>query len=357
MMNVGIIGTGTIAPAYMRGMALFPEDIKVVACADMNMERAQAFAKEYGLRALSVDDLLADNEVEIVLNLTIPIAHTEIALKTIAAGKHAYAEKPLAITDADGKQIMAAAQAAGVRVGCAPDTFLGAGGQTARHLIESGAIGRPIAATAFMLSRGPEPWHPNPFFYYQPGGGPMLDMGPYYLTALINLLGSIRRIAALTSVGVTDRVAGHEGVKGQPISVEVQTHYSGSIEFTSGAVATVITSFDIWAHHLPRIEIHGTEGSISVPDPNTFNGDVLLWKPESRNWETVAHTHRADVQRGIGVADMARCIAQGVDHRASGALAYHVLDAMLSFEKSSASSTIVTLDSINAQPSPLPINL
>ena len=357
MMKVGIIGTGTIAPAYMRGMALFPQDIKVVACADVNMERAQAFAKEYGLRALSVDDLLADNEVEIVLNLTIPVAHAEIALKTIAAGKHAYAEKPLAINDEDGKQIMAAATAADVRVGCAPDTFLGAGGQTARHLIESGAIGRPIAATAFMLSRGPEPWHPNPFFYYQPGGGPMLDMGPYYLTALVNLLGSMRRIAALTSAGVTDRVAGHEGVRGQPVPVEVQTHYSGSIEFTSGAVATVITSFDTWAHHLPRIEIHGTEGSISVPDPNTFNGQVLLWKPASRNWEVVPHTHRADVLRGIGVADMARCIELGVDHRASGALAYHVLEAMLAFEKSSDSSAIVNLSSSDVQPAPLPVNL
>ena len=357
MMNIGIIGTGTIAPAYMRGMAMFPDDIKVVACADLNVERAQAFAKEYNLRALSVDDLLADNEVEIVLNLTIPIVHAEIALQTIAAGKHAYAEKPLAITGADGKRIMDAAQAAGVQVGCAPDTFLGAGGQTARHAIESGMIGRPIAATAFMLSRGPEPWHPNPFFYYQPGGGPMLDMGPYYLTALVNLLGSMRRVAALTGAGVTDRVAGHAGVKGQPVPVEVQTHHSGSVSFDSGAIATVITSFDIWKHNLPRIEIHGTEGSLSVPDPNRFDGEVLLWQPASNEWRPVEHTHRSDVQRGIGVADMARCIQAGTQPRASGALAYHVLEAMLAFEASNETGTTIVLESVDVQPAPLPQNL
>ncbi|MDQ7028095.1 MAG: Gfo/Idh/MocA family oxidoreductase [Anaerolineae bacterium] len=357
MMKIGMIGTGTIAPAYMRGLALFEDDVQVVACADLNIERAQAFATDYHLRALSVDDLLADNEVDIVLNLTIPIAHAEVALKTIAAGKHAYAEKPLAIKGADGKKILAAAKAASMRVACAPDTFLGAGGQTARHLIESGAIGRPIAATAFMLSRGPEPWHPNPFFYYQAGGGPMLDMGPYYLTALVNLLGSMRRVAALTARGVTDRVAGHEGVKGQAVPVEVQTHYSGSIEFASGAIATVITSFDIWKHNLPRIEIHGTEGSLSVPDPNTFAGAVRLWQPSSNEWTEIEHTHRSDVQRGIGLVDMARCIEEGKEARASGALAYHVLDAMLAFETSSERGQTIVLDEMDVQPSPLPQNI
>lgn len=357
MAKIGIIGTGTIAPAYMRGMALFPDDIQVVACADLNTIRAQAFAEEYGLRAMPIKDLLADDEVEIVLNLTIPAAHVDVALQTIAAGKHAYAEKPIAIDADGGNQVMEAAAKAGVQVGCAPDTFLGAGGQTARSIIESGAIGRPIAATAFMLSRGPEPWHPNPFFYYQAGGGPMLDMGPYYLTALVNLLGSMKRVAAITGAGVTERVAGHEGVKGQPVPVEVQTHHSGTIEFTSGAIATVVTSFDIYKHNMPRIEIHGTEGSLSVPDPNRFDGEVQLWTPASGEWKVVEHTHRSDVQRGIGVADMARSIAAGETPRASGALANHVLDAMLAFEKSSNSNTIVMLDAADVQPSPLPVNL
>ncbi|MCI0350529.1 MAG: Gfo/Idh/MocA family oxidoreductase, partial [Acidobacteriales bacterium] len=238
-------------------------------------------------------------------------------------------------------------------VGCAPDTFLGAGGQTARHLIDSGAIGRPIAAAAFMMNRGPEPWHPNPFFYYQPGGGPMLDMGPYYLTALVNLMGPMQRVVALTGTGITERVAGHESVRGQPIPVEVQTHYAGSVAFASGAIATVVMSFDVHRHNLPRIEIYGSEGSISVPDPNLFTGPVSLWQPTTQQWQSVELTHRDDVLRGLGVVDMARSIEADAPHRASGALAYHVLEAMLAFETASLSGKAVDLEAVAVQPAPL----
>ena len=276
MKNIGIIGTGAIAPAYMKGLGVFPDGVKVVSCADLNFERASAFAAEYGLEAMSAEGLLASDNVDIIINLTIPVAHAEVSLKILSAGKHVYLEKPLAINLADGRNVMRLAKEKGLRVGCAPDTFLGAGGQTARRIIDEGLIGRPVSANAFMMGHGPEPWHPNPFFYYVEGGGPMLDMGPYYLTALINLLGPIDCVAGMTNRAYENRTAGYEAIRGQNIPVTVDTHYAGLMRFESGAVGTIITSFDTWRSTLPRIEIHGTKGSISVPDPNTFGGDVFI---------------------------------------------------------------------------------
>ncbi len=350
VMKVGILGTGNIAPAYIKGCSKFPEDIQVVACADLFLERAQAFAKTNHLQAQSIEDLLNNVELDLIINLTIPDAHAEVSLQIIEAGKHVYVEKPLALNREEAFSVIEAAKEKGLRVGCAPDTFLGAGGQTSRQVIDRGDIGTPIAATAFWAYHGHESWHPNPSFYYQPGGGPLFDMGPYYLTALVNLLGPIQSVSAMTKRSFNTRVAQHESIKGQEIPVNVDTHVAGNVRFVNGAIATIITSFDLWTHHLPCIEIYGTKGTLIVPDPNQFDGDVKVWTAESQEWRLVVPVGRSDVQRGIGVADMARAIAHNEAHRASGELAYHVLDTMQAFDESSAQQQHITLNSEPEQP-------
>lgn len=348
--KVGMIGCGNIAPQYVTGLSMFPEDITLAACADLVAEKAQAFAQANGIEALSVDDLLVRDDIEIIINLTTPNVHHETCLRVLNAGKHVYTEKPLALKREDGRSVVDIAASKGLRVGCAPDTFLGSGGQTSRAAIDEGRIGRPVSATAFMAGHGPEAWHPNPGFFYLDGGGPMLDMGPYYLTALVNLLGPIKGIAAFTSRAFDERVANHEAIRGQRLPVTVSTHYAGTIEFVSGAIATLITSFDTWRHHLPNIEIHGTEGSMSVPDPNTFGGTVSVWTPQTQAWEAVSPRPGAEYLRGVGVADMARSINRGEPHRASGALGLHVLDVMLAFDESSRARRVIELSTTVDRP-------
>ena len=352
-LKVGIIGCGHIAPKYLQGCADFPQDIQVVACADIIEERTRQFADDHQLTAFSVEELLGNPEIDLIINLTIPAAHAAVSLQVIEAGKHVYSEKPLALTREDGRKILAAAEQAGVRVGCAPDTFLGGGGQTSRHIIDSGVIGDPVAAVAFMASHGPESWHPNPAFYYAPGGGPMFDMGPYYLTTLVNLLGSITYIFASSKRAFNERVAGHPSINGQVIPVSVTTHQTGTVHFENGAIATMITSFDMWSNNLPVIEIYGTEGSLSVPDPNRFGGDVRVWETQTKEWRSVPLIGRDDVQRGIGVADMARSIMGDRPHRASGSLGYHVLDAMAAFDESSERLQAIALESRVLRPEAL----
>lgn len=354
-LKLGLIGCGNIAPQYITGCCMFPEVVEVVACADLITARAQQFAQEHQLRAYTVDEILAAPDLDILINLTIPAAHVSVSLSVLEAGKHVYSEKPLATTLADGQRILKTARRMGLRVGCAPDTFLGGGGQTSRSVIDDGQIGQPVAAVAFMASHGPEDWHPNPFFFFEPGGGPLLDMGPYYLTALVNLLGPIRRVAALAGSGLPERIAGHESIRGQKIPVSTHTHYAGLLEFQSGATATLITSFEIWAHHLPRIEIYGTDGSLSVPDPNRFDGSVQLWSTAEQDWREVPHQHRVDLQRGIGVADMAQAIQMDRPHRASGELALHVLEAILAFDQAALSGSYVEIESCPEKPESLSI--
>ena len=356
MLNVGIIGTGVIAPAYIRGCEPF-EVIKVTACADILEDRAQAFAAEHRLAAYSVDDLLARDDIDIVINLTIPLAHAEVSLQIIEAGKHAYSEKPLAVTRADGEAIIKAANAAGVRIGCAPDTFLGGGGQTARKAIDDDVIGEPIAATATWLSHGHESWHPNAGFYYLEGGGPMLDFGPYHVTALINLMGPVARVSGAARMTFPERIATTEALMGQRLPVEVNTHVAGTLEFESGAIATTIMSFDVWGHNLPLIEIHGSEGSLSVPDPNRFDGEVLAIKGGTKEWVDIPLTHSTNIGRGAGVADMAYAIQSGRPHRASGDLAFHALDAMLALEESSEQGRHIEIKSTLEQPLAVPAGL
>lgn len=354
--KVGIIGCGNIAPAYIKGCRGF-SILDLTACADVDMTKAAALADQYGLQACSVEELLADPTINIVINLTIPAVHAEISLRIIRAGKHVHSEKPLAIHRSDGGKILEAAKSAGVRVGCAPDTFLGGGLQTCRRIIDEGWIGTPVAATAFMMSHGPESWHPNPEFFYKPGGGPLLDMGPYYLTALIHLLGSIRRVTAVTRVSFPTRTATSKERSGEQISVEVPTHVAGVLDFSAGPVATLITSFDVWQHNLPRIEIYGSEGSLLVPDPNTFRGPVQVWLAKEKQWREVPLMYSDNVGRGIGVADLAYSVISGRANRASGEVAYHVLDAMLALEEASNSGQHIELTSQCPQPVPLPQGL
>ncbi len=354
-MKVGLIGCGNISSVYLRVSQRFPE-IEIVAVADAIPERAKARAEEFGIpKVYSVEAMLADPEIEVILNLTVPQAHAPLNRQALEAGKHVYCEKPLATNRTEARAVLELAKAKGLRVGCAPDTFLGAGLQTCRKLLDEGAIGEPVGATAFMLSPGHESWHPDPEFFYKPGGGPMLDMGPYYLTALVHLLGPIERVAGISRITRPTRTITSEPKRGQVITVETPTHITGSAQFANGAIATLVMSFDVVAHRLPHIEVYGTEGTLGVPDPNGFGGTVLLRRRGDSEWHEVPHTHPyAEQYRSLGLADMIQAIREGRPHRASGELAYHVLDAMLAFNESSECGQHLLLESRCERPQPMP---
>ncbi len=353
--RVGIIGCGNISEIYLKNLTTMFTNVEVAAVADLIEERARAKAEAHGIpKACSVDELLSDPAIDVVLNLTIPKAHTEVTLAALQAGKHAYGEKPLAIALKDGEKILALARKKGLAVGSAPDTFLGAGIQTCIRLIDDGAIGAPVAATAFMTCHGHESWHPDPAFYYQSGGGPVFDMGPYYFTALIALLGPARRVSGSVSRSFPRRVVGSGPKTGQVIEVEVPTHAAGTIDFESGAIATFVMSFDIWHAELPRIEIYGTEGSLSVPDPNGFGGPVRMRGSSEAAWQEVPVTlPHAENSRGLGLSEMMEAIAAGRQPRASGALGLHALEIMHAVHDASSAERYVTLRWPAARPQPL----
>ena len=357
--KIGIIGCGNISGIYLKNLTGLFHNTQVVACSDLIVERARATAKEFGIaKAHTTEDLLADPEIEIAVNLTIPQGHADICLRALDAGKHVYVEKPLAVTREDGEAILRCATRKGLLVGGAPDTFLGGGLQTCRKLIDDGWIGAPVAATAFMACHGPESWHPDPAFYYQIGGGPMFDMGPYYLTALISLLGPVARVTGSARVSFPERTITSQPKYGQAVKVEVPTHVNGILDFASGAVATILTSFDIWAAQLPHIEIYGSEGTLSVPDPNTFGGPVLLRRKDQAEWMQVPLSHGyAENSRGVGVADMARALSEGGSHRANGEMTYHVLEIMHAIHDASREGRHVVPRSSCARPEPLPLGL
>lgn len=354
--KIGVIGCGNISGAYFGAGRTF-RNLEIAACADLDPARARAKAEEFKIpKACTVQDLLADPEIEIVVNLTIPKAHAEVALAAIEAGKHVYGEKPLAVTRKDGQKILAAAKAKKRRVGSAPDTFFGGGIQTCRKLIDDGWIGTPVAASAFMVCRGHESWHPQPEFYYDIGGGPMLDMGPYYLTALVNLLGPIRRVSGSARTTHAERMITSQPQYGKIMKVKALTHYATVLDFAQGTICSMIMSFDCKAAQLPRIEIYGTQGTLSVPDPNTFGGPVRISK--GGEWSDVPLTHGyTENSRSIGVADMANAIRSGRPHRASGELAFHVLDAMEAAADASAKGKAVELSSTCQRPAALPLGL
>ena len=342
-LRVGIIGIGNISTIYLKNLTgVFSNRVELLGCADIIPERAAEAAEKFALprRYESVAKLLADRDIDLVLNLTIPNAHYQVCLAAVEAGKHTYVEKPLCIELDEAQKLLRAAKKRGVRVGGAPDTFLGGGIQTCRKLIDDGWIGEPVAATAFMTCHGHEGWHPAPEFYYKKGGGPMFDMGPYYLTALVNLVGPVASVSGSARVTFPKRTITSEPLRGTVIKVDVPTHVAGTLEFANGAIGTIITSFDVWGAHLPRIEIYGSEGSLSVPDPNSFGGPVLVKRGASPDWHEVPLTHGyAENSRGLGVADLAESIAGGSPHRASAELTSHVLDVMHGIHIAAASGT------------------
>jgi len=359
--GVGVVGCGTISEAYLRNMNASPY-LKVVACADQVLERAQARAQEFGVpHACTTDELLRSDEVELVVNLTIPLAHAEISLAALRAGKHVFTEKPLATTRADGRLILDAAASSGLKVGCAPDTFLGAGIQTCLRLMDRDELGEPLAASAFMLNRGPENWHPNPGFFYEPGGGPLLDVGPYYLTTFVCLLGAVRRVAGMARILYPTRTADSGPRAGETFKVSTPTFVAALIEFESGTQVTLINSFGIWGHDLPNMQIYCTKGILSVPDPNYFRGPVKIRPNEDESvWREVPllyhHTDSPANFRGLGVAEMALAIGRGENPRAAGELGYHVLDVMESIQESYTTGRQVEVRSSCRPPSLLPLD-
>ena len=356
-LRVGIIGCGNISATYLKAAQTF-ERLQVVAVADLDPERARIRAEEFGVRAQAVEALLADPEVEAVINLTVPNVHAAVSRQILEAGKHVYSEKPLATKRDDGKALLEIAAAEDLRIGCAPDTFLGGGLQTARKLIDEGVIGRPLAATAFMMSSGVEGWHPDPAFFYRPGAGPMFDMGPYYLTTLISFLGPIAAVSGTAATSHAERLITSKPLAGQTIRVETPTHITGLLEFRSGAVATLMTSFDVQASKLPRMEIYGSEGTLNAPDPNTFGGPVTVRRKGEKEWTEVPLTHGyTSNMRGLGLADMAHALGAGRRHRANGEVAFHVLDVMQGILEASEQGRRIEIESSCERPAPLPLGL
>ena len=370
-MNVGIIGCGAISGIYLYNCYRLA-NLRPVALAARDPARVEAKIAEIKAkyngewkfagvpdlpRACSVADLLARADVDLVMNLTVPKAHMEVSLAALQAGKHLYSEKPLGCSRQEAGRILTLAGEKGLRVGSAPDTFLGAGLQTCRKLIDDGWIGTPLGCTAFMTCPGHESWHPDPEFYYQAGGGPMWDMGPYYLTALVNLLGPIARVSGAARATYATRTITSAKKYGQVIPVETPTHVASTLEFANGAIGTMLLSFDVYGTHLPWIEIYGSAGSLSVPDPNTFGGEVRV-KIGRGDWGTVPLTHSyRENSRGLGAADMAAAFFKGRAHRANGELAYHVADVMESALEAAHAGKAITLRSTVERPAAMPMGL
>lgn len=370
--KIGIIGCGNISGVYFKTAATV-RNLELVGAADLDGTRAQAAIdklkaniasgeyKNAALtrepKAMTVKELLANEEIELVLNLTVPAAHAEIALASLKAGKHIYGEKPFATNRTDGQKIMKLAALKKLRVGCAPDTFLGGSHQTCRKLVDDGWIGKPVAATAFMTGHGPERWHPNPEFFYKPGAGPMFDMGPYYLTALVNLMGPAQRVTGFARASFPTRTVLSQPHYGKVVKVETPTHIASTIEFVNGTLVTLIMSFDVWAAELPRIEVYGTQGTLHIPDPNIFGGVVRVARP-GKPFADVPLTHpNEENSRGLGMADMASAILGRRNHRANGDLAFHVLDIMQATLDTQRTGKVVTLISTCQRPAMLPLGL
>jgi len=357
--KVGVVGCGVISEIYMENMTNRFKNVEIVATMDLIRERAEQRAAQFNVSKVhDLEDFYKDPEIELVVNLTTPQSHHDVDMRSLNAGKHVYSEKPFALNKKDGKEIIELAKSKNLLVGCAPETFLGGGIQMCKKLIEEGRIGDPVAATAFMMCHGHESWHPDPGFYYDFGGGPMFDMGPYYLTALVSMLGPVAKVAGTTKISFPTRTATCKEKYGEVIKVNVPTYVAGSLTFKSGTVGTIITTFDVWDSHLPNIEIYGSEGSLRVPDPNTFGGPVIYKKPGMEKWEEAPIDFiYQENSRGIGVSDMAQSILTGRTHRAHGDMAYHVLDIMCSIHDSSDTDKIITLDSGFELPALFPMGL
>lgn len=353
--GIGIIGAGYISSIYLENCTTRFDNLRVIGIADIVSENARRQAERYGIEAMTVETLLSRPEVEIVVNLTIPAAHGVVALQAIEAGKSVYNEKPLAATRDEARHVLERAEERGVLVGSAPDTFLGGGLQTARTLLDDGLIGTPVAVTGMMLTPGHERWHPNPDFYYQPGGGPLLDMGPYYLAAMLSLLGPVERVAGSSTATYSTRTIKSGPRQGEVIPVETPTHILAILEFAGGPRASLTTSFDTHDTRHSTLVLYGSEGTLRLPDPNTFGGPIEHLRAGSEQWEPVELTHgHTDNSRGLGISDMARALRDGTPHRASGELGYHIVDVMHATLESSEQGRHIEVTSTFDRPAPLP---
>ena len=354
--RIGIVGCGNISGIYLTNLTkMFGKRVKVTGLTDLISEKAEKASAEYKIPYIKkTEDLINSPDVDIILNITEPYNHYGVSLAAVKAGKHIYSEKPICVKREEAQEVLKVAAEKKVRVGNSVDTFLGAGIQTCRKLLDDGWIGRPVAAVAFMVNHGHEHWHPGPGFYYKTGGGPMFDMGPYYLGALVNLLGPVARVCGSAKKSFETRTITSEPLNGTVINVEVPTHIAGVMDFASGAVGTIITSFDVYSHTLPWIEIYGSEGTMRVPDPNTFGGPVFVKRFTEENWSEIPLLKAyPENSRGLGITDMAEAITEGRPHRASGEMAYHILDVMHGFHDASASGKYCDIKSSCARPEPL----
>lgn len=370
-LGVGIVGCGVISSIYMQNMPLF-RGIKLRACADVRPEAAKAQAEKFGVEALDLDAMLKRPDIDIVVNLTVPNAHFGVSHAALTAGKHVFGEKPLTVSVEEGRLLVDEAEKRGLSIGCAPDTFLGAGGRLARRFVDEGRVGKILAGSAFLMSHGMEHWHPDPEFFFKPGGGPILDLGPYYIGALVNLLGPVAHVQAQASVGFAERVVSAKGPReGHRIAVETPTTVMALLEFAAGAQVTLAMSWDIWKHGHPAIELYGTEGSMRVPDPNFFGGTIEYttrdgdWQaadasalPFGRpNWRSPSWPASRPDQanyRCLGLAEMARSLTEGTAHRSSGRLALHVLEAMYAILQAAETRTTIAVGTPVERPAALP---
>jgi predicted dehydrogenase len=352
-MRIGLVGCGKICGAYLETLRSFPS-VETVMCADLDADRARETAEAFAIpRVGSAEDVMGADDVDLVLNLTPPLAHADITRAALAAGKHVYVEKPLAVGVDEGATLLREADARGLRIGCAPDTFLGHAWQTARALLDEGAIGKPIGGRATMLTRGHESWHPDPEYFYRPGGGPLLDMGPYYLTALVFLLGPIRRVTGLAQTGAPSRVIGSGPREGSRFPVETETHVVALVEHENGAVVTLTMSYDARAEE-SSFELWGMEGTLALADPNYFGDEIGLRGEGLESFATVPpRAGPVDAARGLGLADLVAAHAEGRPHRASGELALHVLDAMTGILAAAREGRMVELESRVERPRPI----
>lgn len=365
-LGVGIIGCGNISTTYFSLSPLF-KGLKVLACADINMDAARLRAEEYKVKAQTIDELLANDELDVIVNLTIPDAHFPVSKRILEAGKHAYSEKPLVLTLEQGEELRRIAKEKGLAVGCAPDTFLGGAHQLARKFIDDGGVGRITSGSCHVMSPGMEMWHPNPDFFFLPGGGPILDLGPYYIANLINLIGPVKRVGALTSMASETRTITSQPRNGETIPVKTPTTIQALLEFVSGANITLTASWDVWSHRHANMELYGTEGSLYVPDPNFFGGTVEASGRDKdikplENW---AHPFGIANQespsgpranyRTAGLADLAASLIDGRDARCSLDRTLHSVDVMTSILKSGAENRFVDLTTTCTQPAALGI--
>lgn len=344
--KIGILGVGTISGIYLENLTKVFYGVKVEGVCDLSRERAKEAAEKYKIPKVYRDyeEMLQDPDVELVLNLSRPGEHYKVIKQALETGKNVYTEKPLSITFGEGRELVDLAMQKGLYLGGAPDTFLGAGIQTCRNLIDEGFIGKPIGAAVRMISHGPESWHPAPAFYYQKGGGPMMDMGPYYLTALVYLLGRIKRISGMCSKGMEQRTITSQAQYGAKVDVEIPTNVNGLMEFESGIIGTITTTFDVFYDEQSFFEVYGTQGTLRVPDPNYFGGPIYLFRPEmNRFCEMPVLFPYQENFRGLGVADMASAMRKGEKSRANAGQLLHVLEAMEAFEKSSELGKTVEL--------------